>query len=219
MCKCGCSRLGRAASGGFWRAVVLVLLVLAMTVASSTADSGPKVRVVIELFQVALVDSTSVRYLRREAVLDRCGPEAAVAGLLNGKGGAPTFFASAPLMVHSTSWRYEESGAVVLTYLAYGEELNPTAGAQRDAQTIRTNALPGIGMTDPDKPRPPSLAHEDVLAHGLRHLALLARRAGGDRFVERLGERSRKFFSSIEPELAGKIGSSNTPVPSSRGAR
>jgi hypothetical protein len=190
-----------------------------MTAASSIADTGPKVRVVIELFQVALVDGTSVRYLRRESVLDRRGPDKAVAGLLHGKGGAPTFFAGAPLMVHSTSWRYEDSGAVVLTYLAYGEELNPTAGAQRDVQTIRTSALPGIGTTDPDKPRPPSLAHEDVLAHGLRHLALLARRAGGDRFVERLGECSRRFFSSIEPELAGEIGGSNMLVPSSRGAR
>jgi len=219
MCKCGCSRLKRATSGRGWRAVVLALLVLAMTAASSTAYSGPKVKVVIELFQVALVDSTSVHYLRREAVLDSRGPDTAVAGLLRGKGGGPTFFVGAPLMVHSTSWRYEDSGAVVLTYLAYGEELNPTPGAQRDAQTIRTSALPGIGTTDPDKPRPPSLAHEDVLAHGLRHLALLARRAGGERFVERLGERSRKFFSSIEPELAGEIGGSDKLVPRSRGER
>jgi hypothetical protein len=96
---------------------------------------------------------------------------------------------------------------------------NPSGGARKDARTIRQYALPGIGTTDPDKPRPPSLVHEDVLAHGLRHLALLARRAGGDRFVERLGERSRRFFSSSEPELAGEIGGSNMSVPSSRGAR
>ena len=218
-CKCGCSGLGRAASGQVWRAVALALLVLAMMVARSSADSGAKVRVVVELFQVALVDSTSVRYLRMEAVLDRSGPDTAVAGLLHGKGGASTFFAGTPLMVHSTSWRYEDSGAVVLTYLAYGEELNPTSGAQRDAQTIQTNALPGIGATDPDRPRPTTVVHEDVLAHGLRHLALLARRTGGNRFVERLGERSRKFFSSIEPELAGEIGGSKMLVPSCPGAR
>jgi hypothetical protein len=199
--------------------VALALLLLATMAASSAAGSGPKVKVVIELFQVALVDSTSIRYLRREAVLDRRGPDTAVAGLLHGKSGTPTFFTRAPLMVHSTSWRYQDSGAVVLTYLAYGEELNATSGAQRNAQTIQPNALPGIGTTDPDKPRPSSLAHLDVLAHGLRHLALLARRPGGDKFALRLGERSRKFFSSIEPELAGEIGNANLPAPSSTGAR
>jgi len=48
---------------------------------------------------------------------------------------------------------------------------------------------------------------------------MLARRSGGDRFAERLGERSRKFFSSIEPVLAGEIGGSKMLVPSSTGAR
>jgi len=67
--------------------------------------------------------------------------------------------------------------------------------------------------------RTSSLAHLDVLAHGLRHLALLARRTGGDRFIERLSERSRKFFSSIEPEVAGEIGVSKMLIPSSSGAR
>ena len=97
--------------------------------------------------------------------------------------------------------------------------MNPSAAGLKDARTIQKNDLPGIGVTDPDKPRPPSLARADVLAHGLRHLAFLARRAGGDRFVVRLSARSRAFFSSIEPELAGQIGTSKELVPSRAGAR
>jgi hypothetical protein len=91
--------------------------------------------------------------------------------------------------------------------------------ARKDDRTILIKDLPGIGMTDPDKPRPAVLAHVDVLAHGLRHLALLARRTGGDRFVERLSAGSHKFLGSIEPELAGEIGGSNMVVPSPTGAR
>ena len=185
----------------------------------AVGNAKPAPKVVIELFEVALIDSASFRYVRRVAALDLRGPDAVVAELQRGSAESPSFFDSGPAIVHSTSWRYEAGGAVVLTYLAYGEKVNPSGVARKDARTIRQNALPGIGTTDPDKPRPASLAHEDVLAHGLRHLALLARRAGGDRFVERLGERSRRFFSSIEPELAGEIGGSNMPVPSSRRAR
>ena len=45
------------------------------------------------------------------------------------------------------------------------------------------------------------------------------RRGGNQAFIERLSERSRKFFSSIEPELAGEIGGSNMLVPSDSEAR
>ena len=186
---------------------------------TAVADARPAPRVVIELFQVALVESASLRYVRREAPLDGRGPDAIVAELLSGRGDAPKFFAGDPAIVHSTSWRYEVGGTVILTYLAYGEKANPSALAGKDVQTIQKCDLPGSGATDPDRPRPPALAHEDVLAHGLRHLALLARRTGGERFVERLGEHSRHFFSSIEPGLAGEIGGSNKLVPSSTGAR
>jgi hypothetical protein len=191
----------------------------AAAAASDTADARPVPRVVIELFQVTLGESASLRYVRRVAALDGRGPDATVAELLRGSAEAPSFFDGNPAIVHSTSWRYEEGGTVVLTYLAYGEKVKQATFARKDTRTILQKDLPGIGVTDPDKPRPPSLAHEDVLAHGLRHLALLARRAGGDKFALRLGERSRRFFSYIEPELAGEIGGSNMLVPSSTGAR
>jgi hypothetical protein len=187
--------------------------------ASNLASSRPGTLVVIELFQVALVEGESLRYVRRVAALDGRSPDGIVAELLRGGTQVSTFFAGAPAIVHSTSWRYEEPGTVVLTYLAYGEELNPSALARNDVHAILKNDLPGIATTDPDKPRPPKLGHEDVLAHGLRHLALLARRAGGDKFIQRLNQRSRRFFASIEPELAGEIGGAHMLVPSSAGAR
>lgn len=214
-------RAGSDVTGVVHRALVLGSIIMVATLQSSTygatTESAPKV--VIELFQVTLVDDASIRYVRRSAALNSRGPDAIVAELLRCCVDSPRFFASVPTIVHSTSWRYEEGGTVVLTYLAYGENVNPSVLGRKDTQAIKANELPGIGTTDPDKPRPASLAHEDVLAHGLRHLALLARRKGGDKFVRLLGERSRKFFSSIEPELAGQIGGSNMLVPSSTGAR
>ena len=134
--------------------------------------------------------------------------------------GALPFLVGTPAIVHSTSWRYENDGTVVLTYVAFGERITPKAETWGDVRTVAKAQLPDLGVTDPDHPRPKSIEHADVLSHGLRHLALLARRRGGNQaFIERLSERSRKFFSSIEPELAGEIGGSNMLVPSDSEAR
>jgi hypothetical protein len=164
------------------------------------------VHVQVELFEVALVDDDRLAFRRREIALDRRGPDAGVAELQRGPGGSEPFFDGAPAIVHSTSWRFESDGAVVLTYLAFGEKPAARTVQRSDVQTMPWRDLPGLGATDPDKPSPTVLHHEDVLAHGLRHLALLARRVGNDRFAERLGKRSRSFFSTIEPEIAGQIG-------------
>jgi hypothetical protein len=176
-------------------------------------------KVIIELFQVVLLDKESLRYLRRSAPLEGRSPDAVLAELQRGEGQAAGFLAGVPAIVHSTSWRYEDGSTIVLTYLAYAEELAASTSSHQNARTLLVKDLPGVGSTDPDRPRPPVLRQEDVLAHGLRHLALLARRKGGEKFVARLGERSRKFFGSIEPELAGEIGGSNMAVPSPKGAR
>ena len=163
------------------------------------------VRVRVELFQVALVADGKLSFLRQSAALDARGPDVAVAELQHSADGGAPFFDGKPTIVHSTSWRFESEGIVVLTYLAFGERLGPRAPGRKDVRTMSWQELPGLGPTDPDKPRPAVLLHEDVLAHGLRHLALLARRVGNDRFAERLSKSSRAFFAAIEPAIAGKI--------------
>jgi hypothetical protein len=165
----------------------------------------PNVRVVVELFQVALLDGEKVQFLRRQAPLDVRGPDVAVAALQTGAGGAG-FLDGPPAIVHSTSWRFESDGRVVLTYLAFGERSSRRAATLDEVTTLPWAELPGLGPTDPDRPRPAVLHHEDVLAHGLRHLALLARRKGNAAFADRLTERARAFFATIEPEIAGQIG-------------
>jgi hypothetical protein len=93
----------------------------------------------------------------------------------------------------------------VLTYLAFGESLAPEAQQHPHTRGLQKDDLLPTATTNPDSPRPASIKYEEVLAHGLRHLALLARRRGNDAFVQRLGARSRRFFASIEPEVAGQI--------------
>ena len=71
-----------------------------------------------------------------------------------------------PLLVHSTSWR-RARGAVVLSFIV----------VNRDDQAPE---LRGIPITRADLARgtatraPASIAHQQVIEHGLRHLAWLA---------------------------------------------
>jgi hypothetical protein len=171
-------------------------LAAAKTVRRRPAEHKPStIKVMVELFQVALADDATVLYRRDERALDVRGPDDAVAALMP---------SAHPAIVHSTSWRFEAGGTVLLTYLAFFDGAYTTS-TMPEASAIRARDLPRIGTTDPDHPRPPTLQREEVLAHGLRHLALLARRTGGEAFASRLGVRSRKFFSSIEPEVAGQV--------------
>jgi hypothetical protein len=192
--------------------VLASLLLLAEPFAHAKSSRAPKgtvsddtIRVVVELFQVGLVDDETILYRRSERRLDHRGPDAAVAAMVANSPASAPFFAGPPAIIHSTSWHYESDGTVVLTYLAFGEGMASNARQAPDAKVVRKSDLPGIRPTDPDRPRPPTIKSEEVLSHGLRHLALLARRAGSEAFAARLGERSCKLFSSIEPEVAGEL--------------
>jgi hypothetical protein len=70
-------------------------------------------------------------------------------------------------VVHSTSWRYHPDGHLVLTYAVLPD---PDPAAQATALEdleIARGAQPG-------RPAPDHLSAENVAAHALRHLALLA---------------------------------------------
>lgn len=177
---------------------------------SGPATGGPPASVCLELFAVALGEADTLCYLRRVVPLERRPPDPLVAQWLRELAALDQLPWSTPAIVHSTSWRYEAVGTVLLTYLAYGE-----AAAQRsssrpavpphDLATLYWSALPALPETDPQRPAPPLIEQRDVLAHGLRHLALLARRPGATALRARLGPRSLAFFEAIEPALPGQL--------------
>ncbi|WP_326641657.1 hypothetical protein OG884_02415 [Streptosporangium sp. NBC_01755] len=69
-------------------------------------------------------------------------------------------------VVHSTSWRYQPEGQVVLTYAVCPDPAaHLPAIALTDFQLVRGSA--------PSAPSPEHLQVENVVAHALRHLAFL----------------------------------------------
>ena len=75
-------------------------------------------------------------------------------------------------VVHSTSWRCEDDGRVVLTYVAVSDP-DPAAGA------VDLSAPAVVCSGDPLRPSPPGLHSHHVAAHAVRHLADLLHRDPG----------------------------------------
>ncbi len=105
-------------------------------------------------------------------------------------------------ILHSTSWRWEKDGTIVLTYLAYSED------PQYDGVTpvqLRWDQLAPPPATDPQHPRPTVIREEDVIAHGLRHFSFLIRYARDGRLAASLSPQSLAFFNAMCGQLAGKL--------------
>lgn len=75
----------------------------------------------------------------------------------------------ATTILHSTSWRYESSGTLILTYALLPDPDPSVAGAE----PLRSLEL--ARGTHPAGPAPAHVSVRHVAAHALRHLALLAR--------------------------------------------
>lgn len=91
------------------------------------------------------------------------------------------------VVVHSTSWRYEH-GTLVLTYLAYSDELPFDSLPQvlpRETEAV------GAGV--------PS-----VVAHAIRHLAFLSRQ-DPEKYARAISPETLGHLSRIDPEVAGRI--------------
>ncbi|MCZ4123796.1 hypothetical protein O3X23_31115 [Streptomyces sp. H39-S7] len=72
-------------------------------------------------------------------------------------------------LVHSTSWRSDDEGAIILTYIVHPDpDPDRPARALADPHTIARSDRPG-------HPAPFDLTLDHVASHALRHLALLER--------------------------------------------
>ena len=91
------------------------------------------------------------------------------------------------IVVHSTSWRYEH-GTLVLTYLAYSDEL-PFDGLPhvlpREAEAV------GTGVAS-------------VVAHAIRHLAFLSRQEP-EKYARAISPETLGHLAQIDPVVAGRI--------------
>jgi hypothetical protein len=106
-------------------------------------------------------------------------------------------------IVHSTSWRYDNKGKIILTYVVYSDDL--------DFQTLKTqhiniHHLKNSEATNLKKPRPIELNEKDVISHGMRHFSFLIRKDKKNKFKKILLKNTYKIFHQLDEEISGAIG-------------
>jgi hypothetical protein len=103
-------------------------------------------------------------------------------------------------IVHSTSWRYDEPGKILLTYAAYSDELEFKSGSFRSLSLKRLRTI----QKKSHKPRSQTELHNKVVSHAIRHIAFLIQ-VGNDDFENALKPGTVKVFEKIWGNLAGEV--------------
>jgi hypothetical protein len=173
----------------------LPLAVLLAAAAVCAAADPPQTAVSVEVFTVAVAPANGdgLMFTRSEGVLS---------GGINPDQRARELAAEATgqlRLIHSTSWRWERDGRIVLTYLAWAKDGSLAPGARQLPE------LAPPGPTDPLHPRPPEIGELDPLAHGLRHLAFLLRTSSDNSVADALGPAICAQLLRIEPMVAGEL--------------
>ena len=157
--------------------------------------SRPHAKVALELFLVSPSADRAVAYGIRKADLskDSSDPDTVARSLMPGD--------CSPAILHSTSWRWEKDGTLILTYLAFSEDAK--CKNSEPFRLARNEILPPQS-TDPKKPRPPMIRQQDVLAHAIRHITFLVRYSPDRRIAAALSPESLRFFQPMCGQLAGR---------------
>jgi len=172
----------------------VALLLGAAPAFATEAPPVPVTRVAVEVFGVGLGGhAEGLAFTRREGPLENGeNPDRRARRLVEES-------AQQIALIHSTSWRWEPDGRIVLTYVAWVKE--GTLG--RAARHLPKLAAPG--PTDPLHPRPSEIRELDPLAHGLRHLAFLLRTSRDGAVARALGPSGVLALERLEPDVAGEL--------------
>jgi len=105
------------------------------------------------------------------------------------------------LISHSTSWRYVEGGKTIITYIVYSDDFEFTPST---CSLIDFSSLKILDSGDAAKPAPNNITVENVISHGIRHLAYLVVH-NPSLYAQVINTDSLTNFHTIDKALAGKI--------------
>jgi hypothetical protein len=159
-------------------------------------------KTILEVFYIR-VTGKRVRYQRRHTNLNRRGgnPDAAIRSLIHEKRRMQTGdIEEQEFIVHSTSWRYEQPGKIILTYVAYSDDLE----FKRNFHSIPLQRLRTIAKNS-KKPASKAELERKVVSHAIRHIAFLIQSGDQEDFTRALKPETVKVFEKLWVSLAGKV--------------
>lgn len=180
-------------------------------------------KTVMEIFYLRIVGK-SVRYQRKQADLSRRGsdPDRVIRSFIHEKPSASSGkVEEKEFIVHPTSWRYAKPNRVILTYVAYSDELNfgtdkgkdkapdEAKGTGKGSGNRKAKSLPLTSLRTitkkSRKPRSRTELEKKVVSHAMRHIAFLIQTGDQDDFKSALKPETIKAFKKLWVSLAGRV--------------
>jgi hypothetical protein len=160
---------------------------------------------ILEIYYLRIIDDR-VRYQRKQANLSKKGgdPNVMIQSLIlekrdDAKGSGK--IEKREFVVHSTSWRYVKPSKVVLTYVAYSDELEFEKGK---FQSLPLKNLKKLTKKS-QRARTRAAEEKQVVAHAMRHIAFLIKTDNQIDFKSALNPETVKIFKKLWVSLAGRV--------------
>ena len=158
---------------------------------------------ILEIYYLRIVGK-SIHYQRKQVNLSKKGgdPDRLLQDLIQEKRDLISGrVEKKEFVVHSTSWRYDRPKKIMLTYVAYSDEL------EFEKETYRSLALKNLRRLTKNSHKPRSRAELEnkVVSHGMRHIAFLIRTGQQIDFKSALRPETREIFEKLWISLAGKL--------------
>ncbi|HZJ24849.1 MAG TPA: hypothetical protein VFD54_16140, partial [Anaerolineales bacterium] len=166
-------------------------------------ESLDTMQTILEIFYLRIVDK-QVHFQRTQANLSKKGgdPNQMIQSLIQEKHKAASGkVEKKEFVVHSTSWRYMQPSKVVLTYVAYSDELEFENGKAKKVPLERLRKLTKKSR----RPRSKIELEKQVVSHAMRHLAFLIKTDQQNEFKSALKPETKKVFKSLWVSLAGRV--------------
>ena len=160
---------------------------------------------ILEIYYLRIIDDR-VRYQRKQVNLSKKGgdPNVMIQSLIlekrddsedSGKIEKKEF------VVHSTSWRYLQPNKVVLTYVAYSDELEFEKGKFHSLPLKNLKKL----TSKSHRARTRAAQEKQVVSHAMRHIAFLLKTDNQIDFKSALTPATIKIFKKLWVSLAGRV--------------
>ena len=160
---------------------------------------------ILEIYYVRIVNDR-VRYQRKQVNLTKKGgdPDALIQSLIlekrdDAKGSGE--IEKKEFVVHSTSWRYMKPNKIVLTYVAYSDELEFEKGKFQSLPMKNLRKL----TKKSQRARTRAAQEKQVVSHAMRHIAFLIKTDTQIDFKAALTPETMKKFKKLWVSLAGRV--------------
>lgn len=156
----------------------------------------------LEIFYMRIINA-EVSYRRKQVNLSEIGedPNHIIQSLIQQKYHTSAGEIEDEFIIHSTSWRYSPPDKVILTYIAYSDELE---FGQEEARNLPLDELRTVTISAPC-PTSPDELEKQVVCHGIRHIAFLVKTDYQNTLKHVLTPSTIEVYEALWVALAGRV--------------